>query len=200
MRLVDNLEQGLIYGLIGNLDVTTNHNNCKIVSDYKFKGNVLTYLDSPKASNSLKMVMLNDTYLDKTIKDLNESEIIKINLAKALIANKDYLVLDYFDKYLTEAEKADYKRLFKKIATNYHKTIILFTNDYNFLSDIASSIIYVDNQETINIYSKKDFTTLKDLMNSPILDFIAKAKSLNVDLSKYNNTSDILKAIYRIKG
>ena len=199
MRILDTKTPGLIYGLMGNINVTTNNSNCSIISDYKFSLDVDTYLNSPKASKSLQMVMLNDSYLSKTIKDLTDSEIIKINLAHALIQNKEYLVLDYFDKYLTNNEKTEFKRLFKKISQDYHKTIILFTNDLTFLWDIVTTIIYVDNEEFINSFSKKDIAILNYVDNPPISEFISLVKNKNIKIDNYQNTSDLLKAIYRIK-
>jgi len=90
------------------------------------------------------MVMLDDSFLEKTVEELSEAEIKKVILAATLIENKDYIVLEYFEKGLTFKEKENYKRLFKKISDEYHKTIIIYTNDITFLWDIAHEIIYID--------------------------------------------------------
>ncbi len=199
MRILDTKTPGLIYGLMGNINLTTNNSNCIIIDDYKFSLDVANYLNSSKASQSLKMVMLDDSYLTKTINDLSDSEIIKINLAHALITNKDYLILDYFDKYLTANDKNNFKRLFKKLSQDYHKTIILFTNDLTFIWDIVSEIIYVDNEEFITTFKKKDEKILDYVSNPPISSFISLVKNKNIKIENYQNTSDLLKAIYRLK-
>ena len=199
MRIIDTKTPGFIYGLMGNINLTTNHHNCSIVSDYKFKNDIATYLNSPKALNSLKMVMLDESYLTKTVQDLTESDIIKVNLAQALIANKDYLFLEYFDKYLTYQENEEFKRLFKKISQDYHKTIILYTNDLTYLWSIAKEIIYVDKKEIIHTFNNKDFKILDYVENPPISKFITLIKNKNIKISDYKTTPELLKAIYRIK-
>ncbi len=196
MTILENKNMGVIYGLLGNLTLTTNSNDISLVSYYKFKDTVESYLESDKALKSLKMVFLDATYLSKTIKDLSESEIKKINLAKALIANKEIIVLDFFDKGLTNKEQKDYQRLFKKLAENYHKTIVIYTNDVTFFWNIATEIIYVDNQKVINTYSKNE-----DIpnINPPIKELINLMRSKNLKIDNYKDTKDLLKAIYRLK-
>ncbi len=199
MRILENKEKNKIYGLMGNINISTNNNNYRIVSFYKFNDTVKNYLNSPKASSALKMVMLNDEYLDKTISNLSTAEIKKVILAHALIENKETLILDYFEKELTNAEKEYFKRLFKRLVTDYHKTIIIFTNDLSYIWEISESIIYVDNQEVINTFSKNDMEILNCVAAPPISEFIALLKNKSIPLNDYKNTSDLLKAIYRLK-
>lgn len=200
-RILENKEQGQIYGLMGNINITTNNINYKIVTAYKFNGTVKEYLNSEKAHSSLKMVMLNEKYLAKNSLELSESDLMKVNLAKALIENKDYIVLDYFDKYLNTKEQENYKRLFKKLATDYHKTIVLFTNDISFIWDVAKSIIIVDNNEVINTISKNDYFKILEIIDKPeISQIIDLIRAKNIKIEDYKNVLDLLKAIYRLKG
>ena len=90
-KIFNNQEPGKIYGLIGNYDFMTNTSNYSIVLEYRFKGQVKDYLKNPKMEQALKMVMLDSTYLDKTIDDLSPTELKIISLAKALIENKKYI-------------------------------------------------------------------------------------------------------------
>ena len=193
MRIITKLEPGKIYGLMGNISLSTNNNNYFIINSYKFKGIVKEYLNSSKAPMALKMVMLNETYLEKEIANLSPSEIKKVVLAKALIENKDYLIFDYFDKDLTTEEKKEFKLLFKRLASIYQKTIILFTNELSFIWDISSSIIYLEN-ENLHIFSKKDYGILKYVENPPIIEFINLMREKGIVCDNYQNT-----AIYRIK-
>lgn len=197
MTIIENKPRETIYGLLGNLNLTTNNENVSIVSFHKFPATVESYLASPKASKALKMVFLDDTYLSKTIKDLSESEIKKINLAASLISNKEILALDYFDKGLTIKEQKDYQRLFKRLSEEYHKTIIIYTNDITFFLNIATAIIYVDNENVINTYSKNE--TIPNINVPPIKEFINLMLSKNLNIENYKETSDLLKAIYRLK-
>lgn len=122
-----------IYGLTGNINVTTNNDNYRIITEYRFPGTTETFLNSPKSLASLKMVFLDESYLTKNSEDLSESEIKRIMLARALIENKDYIILDYFEKGLNYKEKENFKRLFRKLSQEYHKTILILTNDITFM-------------------------------------------------------------------
>jgi len=200
-RIMENKEIGKIYGLVGNTKVTANNINYSLVTEFKFSGKVSSFLNNQKASNALKMVMLNDSYLEKNVDELSEAETKKIILANALIENKPYLVLDYFEKGLTHKEKENYKRLFKKLSVDYNKTIIIYTNDITFLWDIAHEIIYIDETENINTITKKEYFKLSRIVDKPeIIKFIDLMHDKGIQVEDYKDVLDLLKAIYRIKG
>ena len=199
-RILENKPKNHIYGLMGNINITTNNNNYSIVTSYKFNGTVKEYLNSPKASSSLKMVMLNDEILNKTSNELSIGNLKKISLAKALIENKDYLVLNYFEKEQNYQEKENFKRLWKKLSKEYHKTIIIFTNDLTYIWDIAKELIFVDNYSVINTILKNDYNIFMDNLNKPeITKFIELIKEKGIDIDNYTNVLELLKAIYRLK-
>lgn len=199
-RILENKPKNHIYGLMGNINITTNNNNYSIVTSYKFNGTVKEYLNSPKASSSLKMVMLNDEILNKTSNELSIGNLKKISLAKALIENKDYLVLNYFEKEQNYQEKENFKRLWKKLSKEYHKTIIIFTNDLTYVWDIAKELIFVDNYSVINTILKNDYNIFMDNLNNPeITKFIELIKEKGIDIDNYTNVLELLKAIYRLK-
>ncbi len=199
-RILENKPKNHIYGLMGNINITTNNNNYSIVTSYKFNGTVKEYLNSPKASSSLKMVMLNDEILNKTSNELSIGNLKKISLAKALIENKDYLVLNYFEKEQNYQEKENFKRLWKKLSKEYHKTIIIFTNDLTYIWDIAKELIFVDNYSVINTILKNDYNIFMDNLNNPeITKFIELMKEKGIDIDNYTNVLELLKAIYRLK-
>lgn len=199
-RILENKPKSKIYGLLGNINITTNNINYSIVTPYKFKDTVKYYLNSKKDIASLKMVMLDETYLSKKSEELSESEIKSIVLAKVLIENKDFIVLDYFEKGFSYKEKENYKRLFKKLASDYNKTIVIFTNDITFLWDITEEILVVDKNEVINTFKKNDYFKLIEVVDKPniskLIDLIRKK---GIKMEDYKETSDLLKAIYRMK-
>ena len=196
MTILNNKPKEKIYGLMGNINLTTNNTNISIVTSYKFGSTVKDYLNSPKDISSLKMVYLNETYLPKKIEELSESEIKKVNLAKTLITNPEIIVLNYFEKGLTNKEQKDYQRLFKKLSNDYHKTILIYTNDISFIWNLTKEIIYVDKNEVINTYSSDDVPSINI---PPIKEFITLIRNKNINIDDYKETSDLLKAIYRIK-
>lgn len=198
-RLLENKKKGKIYGLMGNINISTNNNNISIIEAYKPNTTVKEYLNSPKDISSLKLVMVNSDVIDKHASTLSNEELKCINLAKALIEKKEYIVLDYFEKGFNYKEKEAYKRLFKKLAAEYNETIIVFTNDIEFLWDLCEEIIYVDNDEVTN-FSKNVYFELLEYIDKPeISKIIDLIRDKGIKIEDYKNVLDLLKAIYRLK-
>ena len=199
-KILENKPKGYIYGLMGNINLTTNNTNYSIITDYKFNGTVSEYLNSPKAQSSLKMVLLDESYIDKKANDLSISELKKVSLAKALIDAKDYLVLDYFDKNFNHKEIDYFIRLMKRMTSDYQKTVILFTNDITVLWNNIKELLIVDEYFVINTIPKEKYFEFIDKLNEPeIVRFIKLMKELGLYIENYKNTQDLLKAIYRLK-
>ncbi len=199
-KILENKPKGYIYGLMGNINLTTNNTNYSIITDYKFNGTVSEYLNSPKAESSLKMVLLDESYIDKKANDLSIGELKKVSLAKALIDAKDYLVLDYFDKNFNHKEIDYFIRLMKRMTSDYQKTVILFTNDITVLWNNIKELLIVDEYSVINTIPKEKYFEFIDKANEPeIIRFIKLMKELGLNIENYKNTQDLLKAIYRLK-
>ena len=199
-NIFETKEKGYIYGLMRNINLTTNNNNYSIITSYKYSGTAKEYLNSSKDSSSLKMVMLNDSYLNKTSSECSISELKKINLAKALIENKDYIVLNYFEKELNYQEKKYFERLWKRLVNDFHKTIIIFTNDLTSIWNIAKELIIVDKYKVINTIPKDKYLDFIDNLNKPeIIKFIELVREKGIEIESYKEVNELLKAIYRIK-
>lgn len=199
-HIIENKDTSKIYGLMGNIDLTTNYANYGIITDYRFNGTVGEYLNSSKAKDALKMVLLDESYLDKKYISCSISELKRISLAKAFIMGKDYIVLNYFLKELNYQEKTYFYRLFKRLAYDYHKTVIIFTNDITEFWNIADEFIIVDKYKVINTISKDKYFDFIHEVNTPnIIRFIDLIKNKNISISYYKEESELLKAIYRIK-
>ena len=199
-KILENKPKGYIYGLMGNINLTTNNNNYSIITDYKFNGTVEEYLNSPKAASSLKMVLLDENVMKKNARDLSIGELKKVSLAKALIDGKDYLVLDYFDKSFNHKEIDYFIRLIKRMTNDYQKTVILFTNDITILWNNIEELLIVDEYFVINTIPKEKYFEFIDKLNEPeIIRFIKLMKELGLNIENYKDTQDLLKAIYRLK-
>lgn len=199
-KILENKDTNKIYGLMGNITLTTNNSNIGLIKGGIFSTTVGEYLNSPKSSNALKLVMLDNNILEKKGSELSTAEIKKVALAKALIENKEIIVLDYFEKELNHKEKDNYKRLFKKLANDTNKTILIYTNDITFLWDIADSIFFVDNEQVINTYEKRNYFDLIELVDKPIISkFLNEIRKKGIKIEDYKDIKDLLKAVYRIK-
>lgn len=198
--ILENKKQGQIYGLMGNIDITTNNSNINIIASYKHNGTVKEYLNSKKDINSLQLVMLERELIDKRMDELSEEELKAVSLAKSLIENKEIIVLDYFEKGFNDKEKENYKRLFKKLAKEYNKTILIFTNDITFLWDICEEIMIVDNNLVTNTFKKKEYYDLLEWVDKPVIsEIIDLIRAKDIKIENYKNVLDLLKGIYRIK-
>ena len=199
-KILENRDTNKIYGLMGNITLTTNNSNIGLIKGGIFSATVEEYLNSPKSLNALKLVMLDSNILEKKGSELSTAEIKKIALAKALIENKEIIVLDYFEKELNHKEKENYKRLFKKLANDTNKTILIYTNDLTFLWDIADNIFFVDNGQVINTYEKRNYFELIELVDKPIIsNFLNEIRKKGIKIEDYKDIKDLLKAVYRIK-
>lgn len=199
-NILENKNQGFIYGLMGNINLTTNYNNYSIITGYRFSGTVKDYLNSNKDISSLKMVMLKEDILNKHASELSIGDLKKISLAKALIENKEYLIFDYFEKEMNAHEKEHFKRLWKRLTNDYHKTIVIFTNDITSFWDIAQELIIVDKYKVINTIPKDKYYDFMDDISKPeIIKFIDLLKAKNIAIDYYQDPKDLLKAIYRLK-
>ena len=199
-NIIGKTEPNKIYGLMGNINLTTNNSNIGIVRGGIFSNTTKDFLNSSKSLNALKLVMLDDSILNKKGTELSNGEIKAVSLAKELIANKEIIVLDYFEKELNNREKENYKRLLKKLSQDFNKTIIIYTNDLTFLWDICEEIMHVDKDSVINTYQKNDYFKLVKLVDKPIIsNFIEKIRAKGIKIEDYKDIKDLLKAIYRIK-
>lgn len=199
-NIIEKTEPNKIYGIMGNINLTTNNSNIGIVKGGMFSNTTEEFLNSSKSLNALKLVMLDESILNKKGTELSNGEIKAVSLAKELIANREIIVLDYFEKELKSREKENYKRLLKKLSQDFNKTIIIYTNDLTFLWDICEEIMHVDNDNVINTYQKNDYFKLVELVDKPIIsNFVEKIRAKGIKIEDYKDIKDLLKAIYRIK-
>ena len=150
-----------------------------------------------KSSDALKMVGLDDSYLDKDFRDLSDRDKNKIILASKL-QNKEIKLIN-FSKGLTNKDMEFFKKLFKKIVSYGRKIILVDKNSNMFMNCVDN--LYVINKEIIletdDLYNEK----LKKYIDVPsIVEFTHKSLENGIKLNHYNDLDDLLKAIYRIKS
>ena len=150
-----------------------------------------------KSSDALKMVGLDDSYLDKDFMDLSDRDKNKIILASKL-QNKEIKLIN-FSKGLTNKDMEFFKKLFKKIVSYGRKIILVDKNSNMFMNCVDN--LYVINKEIIletdDLYNEE----LKKYIDVPsIVEFTHKSLENGIKLNHYNDLDDLLKAIYRIKS
>lgn len=151
-----------------------------------------------RLEDSLKMVGLETSVVDKSFKDLSSGEKNKVILASKL-NDKDIILID-FSKGLTKKEISFFKRLFKKIVT-YNKKIYLYSTDAEIFINCVDNIYVINNDNVL--YSTSDIfdpALYMDIDTPEIVNFIYKCQDLRIRLDEYKDINDLIKAIYRIKS
>lgn len=151
-----------------------------------------------KSSDALKMVGLDDTYLDKDISELSLRDKNKIILASKL-QDKEIMLIN-FSRGLTNKDIEFFKKLFKKIIS-YGRKIVLVDRNSNMFINCVDKMYVINNKKIVlevsDIYDKD----LEKYIEVPkIVEFTNKTLDYGVNINHYNELDDLLKAIYRIKS
>lgn len=150
-----------------------------------------------KTNAALKMVGLDDTFLDVSFSDLSNSNKNKVILASKL-QDKEIILIN-FSMGLTKKEMEIYKKLFKRIVSYGRKVILVDKNSEMFINCVDN--LYVINKEinleTDNLFDKR----LRDYISLPkIVEFIYILEENGININHYTELDELLKAIYRIKS
>lgn len=152
----------------------------------------------------LKMVHLEEDTLIRNPNSLSESEKRKLAIAQALICNPKILVLDEPVNSFDEKTKEEYLKLFRLLTKRYNKTIIIASNDLNFVHKIADKVFVLYQNEIVLQGDKyevfKDTKLLKKYGLIPpytmLFSNIVKEKK-NIKIGYRDEINDLIKDIYR---
>ena len=168
-----------------------------------FQLKIYNYKNSKKRIvDSLKLVGLSEEYLDRKIKTLSDSERFEIMLASILSINPKVIILDDPTCFLDEKHKENLIKLLKLMKIKYNKTIIIFSNDSDFILRVTD-YMYLINNGKILLHGDKyevffDSKTKKNNVTIPkIIEFQKKfqAKS-KISMAYRDNVNDLIKDLY----
>lgn len=184
MELKDVLDTYGIVGVIGNYQNKINYNGQ--VKDIKIKN----------ISNALKMVLLDDSYLNKRINDLTISEYFKIELMSKL--EDDLIIIGNLSNTLIYKDKEYIKKLLIKLNRDYNKKIVVIDNDVESFFGLTRTMCVTDNNkviyETNNYFDDK----LYNYTNIPkIIEFIKYINRNNKRLDETTEIYELIKDIFR---
>lgn len=156
-----------------------------------------------KINDSLKIVGLNDSYLNRNINSLSSSEKVLIILAISLLSNPEIIILNNLFKYLDKVNERRLVILLEKIKEQYNKTIILINDDSEILYKYTSNLIIKKNNlfiedETNKLFQRVDFLHKNNIKVPEIVELthlIKKKKKIKLEYHK--DVRDILKDIYK---
>lgn len=176
------------------------YNTIGILSDYKVSlddnKKVSDILISKNNNQLLKFLNLNDSLLEKKIKELSLSEKIKIDLLSKV--NNDIIITGGFSNNLIYKDREIVSKFLLKLSNDFDKKIIIIDNNIETVMNICKYFIVIQNNKilykTTDIYDKG----LYNYVDKPeIVNFVLKAKDKGIDLEYYTDIHELLKAIYR---
>lgn len=189
-----------ITAYLGKFNITGSYIvNGFIELELSVKNYLMSVTNEEKLNASLKMVMF-DKDINSSIKELSNVDKKKVQLAYALCKKEKYIFLDYFDKGLTTKEKSYFKKLFKKVK-EYQMSIVIHTNDINFLVESVDRVCLVKDDNIVSILSRNDWynDNLYEYIDAPeIVGFIKYCQSLNINIENYVDNKEVIKAIFRM--
>ena len=156
-----------------------------------------------KINDSLRIVGLDNTYLNRNINSLSSSEKILVILAISLLSNPDIIILLNIFKYLDKTREKDLIMLLEKIKEQYNKTIVLINDDSEIIYKYAKYVIIKKNNlfvedDTDKIFKRVDFLHKNNIKVPEIVELthlIKKKKKIKLEYHK--DVRDILKDIYK---
>ena len=156
-----------------------------------------------KIEDSLRIVGLDNTYLNRNVNSLSSSEKILVILAIVLLSTPDIIILIDLFKYFDKTKEKRLLFLLEKIRDDYNKTIILINDDNEVLYKYTSKLIIKKNNlfiegDTNKLFQRVDFLHKNNIKVPEIIELthlIKKKKKIKLEYHK--DVRDILKDIYK---
>ena len=187
MELMSCLNKHKIIVVIANYRYSINNN--KLV-----KNIILNY----KKEELLKKFNLSSELLNRRFSSLSISEKFKIDLLSKL--NEDVIVIGNISNSLIYRDRLIVIKLLNILSKKFNKKIIIIDDNINYLLNLCNYYIVIKNKKII--YKTDDIfdNRLYEFCDKPpIIDFIEKANKKGINLEKYIDIYELLKAIYRSK-
>lgn len=152
----------------------------------------------------LKLVGLNETYLNRNPFKLSDGEKRKVAIASILVFNPKIILLDEPTIGLDDNGKEKLINIIKKLKNKYNKMIIICSKDIDILYKIVDDLVILDKGEVILNGTKDEVLDNTEILEKykiglpMILEFREKVmKEKNIKLDKHLDIRDLIKDIYR---
>lgn len=156
-----------------------------------------------KIEQSLAMVGLDSSFLDKEIKKLSSGEKKLLQIAISLIHNPNIII---FDEPFVELDYSNQKRilkLIKQLRDKHNKTIIISSHNINLLYEITDNIVILKKgkilvaEETTRVYQNTSLLEENEMEIPDLIQFTILAKRKKVKLSFHRDIRDLIKDVYK---
>ena len=157
-----------------------------------------------KIIDALKMVGLNKEILNCSFAEISASEQTKVLTAKALLTRSNTIILNDPTNKIDSFSKEKLSKLIKLMKLRYGKSIIIFSDDTDFLHKVVDYVIIMNDGNILLQGSKYEVFAAEEILNKyyikipKIMAFskIVKAKQ-KINIGFRDDTSDLMKDIYR---
>lgn len=173
---------------------------------YNILDNFLSLKDyKKKIKDSLKIVGLTESYLEKKINLLSYLERKFVILATALLSNPDILIFDSFCEGIDLKNRKKIMNLVNQLSEKYKKIVIFCSNDSEFIYRNTKKIILCTNaneflcDNTNTMYEEQEDLLIENNISIPktIIFTNAVLKEKGIKLSYNKDIRDLIKDIYK---
>lgn len=183
---------------------TSQINIYNIMIEYIKRNNLVIKNPLKKIKDSLKIVELEETILNKNIYEISFSERKILLFAISLLSNPDILILEEPFKCIDKQNEKKLVMLIQRLKEQFKKTIIIISEDSNMLYKYTNEMIFIKNNEilltgkTNELYLRVDYLKRNKFDIPKIVEFtyIAK-KTKEVKIDYHKDVRDIIKDIYK---
>lgn len=159
-----------------------------------------------KVIKVLKMVGLDETYVNRSPFSLNGGEKRRVAIASVLISNPKLLIMDEPTIGLDNNSKKRLMKLLCTLKTKFSKTIVIVTHDVDMLYEIVDNVVVLNKGEVvkdgnkITVFSDVEFL---DKNKTPVPNVVRVEKSIydktGIDLGYQPNMNSLVRSIVKFK-
>ena len=172
--------------------------------DYMRENKVYPKNRAKKCKDALRIVGLDESFLERNIYSCSTSEQKRIQIALELLLNPEIIILEEPFKVLDTINQKKIRMVLRRIRDQFEKTIIIVSKNPNLLLQETDSMIIFKNDKiieegkTMDVYQKVDSLKKHKVEIPDIIEFVylaKKNKHVKIDYTK--DIRDLIKDIYK---
>ncbi len=157
-----------------------------------------------RTKDALKMVGLDESFLNRDPFKLSGGEKRRVAIASVLAFNPEVIIFDEPTNGLDTTSKDMLIKLIKLLKTKYKKTIIVVSHDVDTLYKFVDNVIILSNGRILSegnkyeVFKNIDYLTKNGVKVPQIVEFIDKVKNKTGKyLGDIDDINDLIKEIYQ---